>query len=46
MDFLKAFDMVPRARLIRRLYDLGVPSEITWGILALYETVIGRMHTP
>ncbi|MCO5550930.1 hypothetical protein L7F22_004424 [Adiantum nelumboides] len=25
-----------------RLYDLGVPNEITWGILALYETVTGR----
>ncbi|MCO5563411.1 hypothetical protein L7F22_017053 [Adiantum nelumboides] len=46
VDFRKAFDMVPRARLVQRLYDLGVPNEITWGILALYETVTGRVRTP
>ena len=46
MDFGKAFDTVPRARLIHRLQELGVPIELIWGIQALYKTVTGQVHTP
>lgn len=46
VDFRKAFDTVPRARLMRRMQDLGVPKEIIWGIMALYGSVIGHVRTP
>lgn len=46
VDFRKAFDTVPRARLMRRLQDLGVPEEMRWGIYALYEFVTGRVRAP
>ena len=44
-DFRKAFDTVPRARLINRMQTLGVPKEIIWGIMALYGSVLGRVQT-
>ena len=46
MDFRKAFDTVPRERLMRRLQDMGVPIEMTWGIMALYRSVRGQVRTP
>ncbi len=46
VDFRKAFDTVPRARLMQRLQALGIPMEIQWGIYALYESVSGRVRTP
>ncbi|KAH7440397.1 hypothetical protein KP509_04G105200 [Ceratopteris richardii] len=46
VDFRKAFDMVPRARLMRRLQEMGVPIELMWGIMALYKSVVGRVCTP
>ena len=30
---------------MHRLQDLGVPQELIWGIMALYETVVGRART-
>ncbi|RYA67318.1 hypothetical protein DD598_28795 [Enterobacter cloacae complex sp. 2DZ2F16B1] len=36
MDFRKAFDTVPRARLMCRLQEMGVLRELIWGIMALY----------
>ena len=46
VDFRKAFDTVPRARLMNRMQMLGVPKEIIWGIMALYGSVLGRVRTP
>ena len=46
VDFRKAFDTVPRARLMRRLQELRVPTEIIWGIMALYGSVTGQVRTP
>ena len=43
MDFRKAFDIVPRARLMQRLEALGVPTDMQWGIYALYEYVLGKV---
>ena len=45
MDFHKAFDTVPRARLMRRLQEMGVPTKLIWGIMALYMLVVGHVHT-
>ncbi|MCO5558477.1 hypothetical protein L7F22_012061 [Adiantum nelumboides] len=46
VDFRKAFDSVPRFRLMQRLQDIGVPEAIRWGIYALYESVTGRVRAP
>ena len=46
VDFRKAFDTVPRDRLLQRLQSLKVSSEMIWGIIALYERVIGRFRCP
>ena len=46
VDFRKAFDTVPRARLMHRLQQLGVPIELIWGIMALYSSVTGYVRTP
>lgn len=45
VDFRKAFDMVPRARLMRRLQEMGVPTQLIWGIMALYRSVTGQVYT-
>ncbi|MCO5567345.1 hypothetical protein L7F22_021035 [Adiantum nelumboides] len=46
VDFRKAFDTVPRARLMRRLQEMGVPIALTWGIMALYrKSVTGHVRT-
>ena len=45
VDFRKAFDTVPRAKLMSRLPKLGVPTEIIWGIMALYGLVTGHVRT-
>ena len=45
VDFRKAFDTVPRARLIRRLQEMAVPTELIWGIMALYRTIVGQVRT-
>ena len=41
VDFRKSFDTVPRERLMCRLQEMGVPIEMTWGIMALYRSVRG-----
>ncbi|MCO5609094.1 hypothetical protein L7F22_063316 [Adiantum nelumboides] len=46
VDFRKAFDTVPRNKLFQRLLTLGVPSEMLWGILSLYERVSARVRCP
>lgn len=46
VDFRKAFDIVPRERLMRKLQEMGVPIEMTWGIMALYRSVRGQVRTP
>ena len=46
VDFRKAFDTVPRERLMRRLQEMGVPIEMTWGIMALYRSVREQVRTP
>ena len=46
MDFRKAFDTVPRTKLINKLQRLGVPVELIWGIQALYKSVTGQVRTP
>ncbi|WP_139158394.1 reverse transcriptase family protein, partial [Enterobacter cloacae complex sp. GF14B] len=46
VDFQKAFDTVPRVRLMRRMQELGVPKEIIWGIMALYGSVTRYVRTP
>ncbi|MCO5596759.1 hypothetical protein L7F22_050828 [Adiantum nelumboides] len=46
VDFRKAFDSVPRFRLMQRLQDIGVPEAIRWGIYPLYESVTGRVRAP
>ena len=45
VDFRKAFDTVPRARLMQRLEALGVPIDMQWGIYALYESVSGKVRS-
>ena len=45
MDFRKAFDIVPRARLMQRLEALGVPTDMQWGIYALYESVSRKVRS-
>ena len=37
VDFRKAFDIVPRARLMQRLEALGVSTDMQWGIYALFQ---------
>jgi hypothetical protein len=44
VDFRKAFDTVPRARLLHRLQSLAVPDEMIWSIITLYKSVIGRVR--
>ena len=44
MDFRKAFDTVPRARVVRRLQELGYDSEVIWAVVALYVRVMGRVR--
>ena len=44
VDFRKAFDTVPRERLFQRLQSLGIPVDMSWGIYALYEQVLGRVR--
>ncbi|MCO5554617.1 hypothetical protein L7F22_008149 [Adiantum nelumboides] len=46
VDFRKVFDTVPRARLMRRLQEIEVPTVLTWGIMALYRSVMGHVRTP
>ncbi|MCO5596305.1 hypothetical protein L7F22_050366 [Adiantum nelumboides] len=46
VDFRKAFDTVLRARLMRRLQEMGVTTVLTWGIMALYRSVTGHVRTP
>ena len=36
VDFRKAFDTVPRAKMLHRLQKIGVPIELIWGFQALY----------
>ena len=45
VDFRKAFDAVPRTQLMLILEEMGVPMELIWGILALYESVKGQILT-
>ena len=33
VDFRKAFDTIPRAQMMLRLEEMGVPMELIWGIL-------------
>ena len=40
VDFKKAFNMVPRDKLWRRMEELGVPSEYMVAISRIYEKVI------
>ena len=42
VDFCKAFDTVSRARLIKRLQELGYDSEVIGAVVALYERVTGH----
>ena len=46
VDFYKAFDIVPKARLMRRLQEMGVPTELISGIMVLYKSIAGRVRTP
>ena len=41
VDFRKAFDTIPRARLILGIEEMGIPMELIWGIMALYGAVVG-----
>ena len=45
MDIGKTFDIVPRARLMQPLEALGVPTDMQWGIYALYESVSGKVQS-
>ena len=31
---------------MRRLQEMGVPTELIWGVMALYKTVVGQVCTP
>ena len=46
MDFRNAFDNVTRVQLMQRLEALGVPTDMQWGIYALYESVSGKLRAP
>ncbi|MCO5609097.1 hypothetical protein L7F22_063319 [Adiantum nelumboides] len=46
VDFRKAFDTVPRERLLQRLISLGIPQDMIWAIYALYERVSGKVRCP
>ena len=43
MDFRKAYDTVPRDKLLHRLQVLGIPSDMMWGIYRLNQQVLGRV---
>ena len=45
VNFWKAFDTAPRAQMMLRLEEMGVPMELIWGILALNESVKGQIRT-
>lgn len=45
MDFRKAFDSVPRHRLMDFLWILGIPDIGLIAILTLYETLSSQVHT-
>ena len=44
VDFRKAFDTIPRARLVRHLQELGYDSEVIWAVVTLYERVTGQVR--
>lgn len=44
VDFRKAFDTIPRHRLMDRLKRLGIPKLGLTAILTLYESVSGRVR--
>jgi len=44
VDFKKAFDMIPRNNLWRRMEELQVPSEFMLAVSHIYEKVICRLH--
>ena len=46
VDFRKAFDTKLRARLMPRLHELGIPTELIWEIMALYGLVTNHIRTP
>lgn len=46
VNFRKAFDIVPRSRLIRQLQKMHIPESIIWGVISLYESVRGRVRAP
>ena len=31
---------------MHKLQEKGVPTKFIWGIMAMYETVVGLVHTP
>ena len=31
---------------MRRLQEMGVPTKLIWGIMALYRSVVGHVRTP
>ena len=46
LDFRKAFDIVPRARLMQRQESLDIAVDVQWEISALYEFVLGKVWSP
>lgn len=44
VDFKKAFDTVPRVRLMQRLKEMGVLEDMQWGVAKLYEKVTGKVR--
>ena len=44
VDFKKAFDMVPRNNLWKRMEELQVPIEFMYAISRIYEKVMCRVH--
>jgi hypothetical protein len=46
VDFSKAFDTIPRARLWRVLEGLGIHGDMFHAVQSIYETVQARVKTP
>lgn len=45
VDFRKAFDLVSRDAMFKRLSDIGISEILIVSIMCLYEAILGHLRT-